>query len=218
MKATASVVLGLLLVLWTAPAHSVVVADYLGYGYETGGFLPSDAGDELVFTCVSTWVDPVTGADLTSVEVTIYVYGLISDGETVDGSGNTIVTYTGGKLEMYVDPSQNADWGTNPPNATTPTTFSDGILLFEGDFTSFVIGIQPDGSGVYEGSLDGLAGTMLDSGCADCGYTWGGAWTVEAGAQIPAGYDLQVDGKLDVLESVSSREESFGSLKADFHR
>ena len=218
MKATASVVLGLFLALVATPAHAVVVSDYVGYGFETGGFLPSDPGDELVFTAVSTWVDPVTGADLGNVEVTIYVYGLISDGQSVDGSGNTITTYTGGKLEMYLDPSQNADWGINPPNATSPTTFSDGNLLFEGDFLDFVVAIQPDGSGVYEGNLDGVAGIILQNLCSSCGYTWGGAWTADAGAQIPEGYDLQIDGKFDVLESVSQDESSWGSLKADYQR
>ena len=218
MRSLVSLTLALAVLVTGSTAGATVISDYVGYGYETGGFLPSDAGDELVLVAVSTAVDPVTGADLSTTEVTFYAYGLISTGQTVDGAGNTIVTYTGGTLEVRVDPAMNADFGINPPNATTPSTFQDGLLLFQGAFTSFVVAIQPDGTGVYEGNLDGIAGALLNSVCSDCGYTWGGAWTPDSGAQILDGYDLQIDGKLDVLEAVSNETASFGALKSNYQR
>ncbi len=218
MRSIATASLFAVVLVLASPAGAIVVGDYIGYGYETGGFLPSDAGDELVFTAVATAANPVTGADLGIQEMTFYAYGLISDGQTVDSSGNTTVNYTGGKLKVYLDGSQNADWGTNPPNTTSPSTFSDGALLFEGDFTNFVIVIQADGAGAYEGNLDGVAGTLLDSTCSECGYTWGGAWTTDAGAQTIDGYDLQIDGKFDLLEAVPTETDSWGAVKSTFQR
>ena len=218
MKLLATVVLVCTLALAPSTAEAIVLMDYLGYGYETGGFLPSDAGDELVLVTTATAVDPITGTDLSTHEVTFHAYGLVSQGEAVDGAGNTIVTYTGGTLEVYRDASLNAQFGTNPPNATSPTSFSDGDLLFQGTFNSFTIAIQPDGSGVYEGTLDGVAGLILSALCNDCAYTWGGAWTADAGAQIPTGYDLQIDGKLDVNLAVPTESSDWSTLKADYQQ
>ena len=161
MRSIATVVLVLTATILASPAGAVVIGDYVGYGYETGGFLPSDAGDELVFTAVATAVDPVTGADLGIQEMTFYAYGLVSDGQTVDTNGNTTVTYTGGKLEIYLDSVPRTP--TGEPTPRTPRRrrpSADGALLFEGDFTSFVIIIQADGSGAYEGNLDGVAGIV----------------------------------------------------------
>jgi hypothetical protein len=215
-KLFTSLVLTLAVALVPLEAHAIVLVDYLGYAFETGGFLPSEVGDELVFTCVATEVSPLTGTSLDLYEVTFYAYGLISSGSFVDGAGNTIVNYVGGTLEVRRDPSFNADWGVNPPNATSPSTFADGTLLFEGSFNSFTVAIQPDGSGVYEGYLDGVAGLILQNICSDCAYTWGGAWTADAGAQIIEGYDLQIDGKLDVLEAVPTENSDWGRVKSDY--
>lgn len=195
-------------------ASAVNVADYIGYAWEDGGFPTSDPGDVLEGVGIVNWIDPITGIDLSSTEVSWHIYDLVSGGEFVDGNGTTIVSYTGGMLDLYVDPSPDADWGTFPPNLTAPASFIDGGLLFSGSFSSFTLFVASDGSGAYEGYLDGVAGTLLGGPCSDCAYTWGGAFTPDAGAQIPDGYDLQIDGQLDVDSAVSTTQSSWGAVKS----
>lgn len=199
------------------PATAQIASiDYLGYGFETGGFLPSQAGDELVLTCVADNVDPLFGVDLGSTELTFHVYGLVSAGE-VDMGGYTMINYSGGTLDIYDDPAENAAWGVSPPNPTSPATFSDGTLFFRGNFTAFTLYMTAAGYGSFEGNLDGVAGTMIDGNCSGCIYTWGGTFTQDAGAQIPSGYDMQVDGVFEIDSAVSSEAASWGSVKALFN-
>ncbi len=101
-----------------------------------------------------------------------------------------------------------------PPNTVAPATFTDGAMAFRGTFTSLTFFFTPDGNGAYEGSLHGVGGQMIDEVCHDCAYTWGGAFTHDAGAQIPDGYDLQIDGALELDGSVSNDESTWGGVKA----
>jgi hypothetical protein len=145
--------------------------DYIGYAWETGGFLPSNAGDELVITGVSTGADPIFQIDFNVDELTFYMYGLISGGETDLGGGAILVNYIGGFLEIYRDPARNADWGVNPPSAVSPATFNDGVLAFRGAFTNLTFYYTADGNGAYEGALNGLGGEVIDDVCSNCAYT-----------------------------------------------
>jgi len=190
--------------------------DYLGFGYETGGILPSDPGDELVIEGVADNVSALFGVDLGSDELTFHVSGLVSTGQVVSG-GLTSIDYTGGTLEIYQDGAKNADWGINPPNPTAPSTFTDGSLFFSGDFTSFTLYFATGGYGSFAGNLDGTGGTMIDGSCTDCVYTWSGAFSPEAGAQIPDGYDLQFDGVFQIDSTVDDDVTSWGSVKALFN-
>ena len=208
-------VLAVVLLPATASAQMITIVDYYGYGWETGGFLPSDPGDVLEFSGVADFVNPLIDADLGTYEVTLYFYDLVSTGEFVDGgTGNTFVSYAGGTLEVYRDAAKNADWGVFPPNATSPSTFMDGTLLFQGSFTSFNMVLTPSGAGAYEGLLDGIAGLILSDFCDDCAYTWGGSFTQDTGAQIPDGYDLQLDGVLELDQAVPAEPTAWGALKA----
>lgn len=194
----------------------VYSVDYLGYGWEQGGPLKA-AGDELIITATSTYVHPAFGVDLGTEELTFYVSSLISNGPT-DFFGNTQINYTGGILEIYQDPLMNADWGVNPPNATSPGSFQEGSLFFAGAFTAFTMYFDPSGSyGSFEGTLDGVAGSIIDGVCSDCVYTWGGAFQTGSGAQIPEGYWIQVDGVFEIDAAVSSEAASWGSVKALFN-
>ena len=168
----------------------------------------------LSFTAITDAVDPSLGIDLNAIEVTFYAFDLVSTGEFTDGSGNTVIAYTGGTLEVYQDLSQDADWGVFPPNATSPSTFNNGTLLFRGPFNDFTIVLQPSGAGAYEGHLDGVAGLLLSVLCSDCGYTWGGAFTEDTGAQIPDGYDLQLDGSFEVDIPVTTETSNWSQVKS----
>lgn len=192
-------------------AGDFVLIDYLGFAWEDGGVLPSNSGDVLAFTAVASMIDPIFGVDLLSEEVTIYVYDLVSTGEFNTGS-SILIGYSGGSVEVYADPSKNHDWGVFPPNAQQ-STFTDGTLLFDGDFTSFTLQLTLDGqAGAFEGFIDGVGGTVANA-CTDCAFTFGGVFGRDI-AQTPDGYDLQVDGALEVCQDVSNTPDSFGSIKS----
>lgn len=188
--------------------------DYLGYGWETGGYPPSDPDDVLEFTCVADFIDPAFEIDLSGLELTFHIHGLVSTGEVDLGGGNTMVSFTGGQLDIYMDNNMDADWGTFPPNTVSPATFTNGILFFSGPFTSYNMYIGSTGSGSYEGTLDGVAGWVLNNICSDCAYTWGGVFDGSTGAQIPDGYDLQMDGVFEIDGSVAGETQTWSDVKA----
>jgi hypothetical protein len=187
--------------------------DYTGFAWETNGGLKA-VGDEFHFVGAANHLDAIFGIDLTVDELTFHVYGLLSTGDIDVGGGVIMVTYTGGFMEIYQDSSQNADWGINPPNPTVPATFADGDLFFSGAFTDMTMFFTPDGGGSFAGNLNGLSGSAIDASCTGCVYTWGGAFSVDAGAQIPEGYAYQVVGALEIDEAVTVDESSWGSVKA----
>ena len=93
----------------------------------------------------------------------------------------------------------------------------DGTLYFQGSFNSLTVFLNPGGDGAYEGSLDGIGGEMIDSVCTECVFTWGGTFVGAAGAQIPDGYDLQVDGVFQIEQAVPNEGTTWGSVKALFN-
>lgn len=199
----------------TAAQAQTALVDYVGFGYEVGPLTQdintSDPGDELVVLTTVSTIDPVFGV-APGAEVTIVLSGLISTG-SIDIGGTTVIGYILGTLSMYEDPSNDADWGTNPPNGTAPSSFTNGDLLFQGAFTNFTLFITGDGIGAFEGSLDATGGSALANVCADCAYSFAGVFTTAAGAQIPDGYAVQVDGTLEVDSSVDNQTTSFGAVK-----
>ncbi len=159
-------------------------------------------------------MDAIFGYDLDLGEVTFHAYDLISTGEVDIGGGVMMTNYSGGFLDLYWDPGEDADWGVNPPNATVPSTFNNGLLLFRGSFIYMTMFMDPAGNGAYEGAFDGLLGEFLDDVCSDCAYTWGGAFTRTAGAQIPEGYDLQIDGVFELDGAVGNENSTWGDVKS----
>jgi hypothetical protein len=207
----------LLTALLAAPAlaqTSTPSLDYLGFGWESGGLPPSNPGDVLEITGTVGQLDPIFGIDLGSTELSFRISGLVSTGEVPLGGGITLISYVGGTLEMYLDSTPDADWGVLPPNAVSPSTFTDGTLYFSGSFTDFSLFRTAAGDGSYEGHLDGLGGDMIGAVCSNCAYTWGGAFTSAAGAQLPDGYDLQIDGVLEIDGAVSNENKTWGDVKS----
>ncbi len=212
LKVLAALVAG---ALAASPALAqTAIVDYVGYGWESGGVPPSNVGDALQIAAVADVIDPMFGVNLASEEATIFIYGLTSAGEFTDvNTGWTIISYNGGTLELYSDPARNRDWGTFPPNGSVPSTFTDGTLLFRGAFTSFTLIFTGPGAGTYEGNLDGVGGSAVQL-CSGCAYTFGGAFTRGTGAQVLEGYDLQIDGTLEVNRAVPRETTGWGALKA----
>lgn len=189
-------------------------ADYVGYAWETGGLVLSQPGDQLAIATVVTQIDALFGVDLSSQEGTLYIDGLTSLGSTLDEpTGATVISYSGGTITVYADGVRNSDWGINPANATVPSTFTDGSLIFSGVFTSFTVRMLASGLGIFEGQIDGTGGSALGGPCSNCAYTFSGTFSEPTGANIPLGYDVQVDGILTVESAIATETINWGSLK-----
>ena len=188
--------------------------DYMGYAWETGGFPDSIAGDDFIMTGVANAADDIFMVDFGAVELTFHMYGLVSNGSVDIGGGNTMVTYSGGFLDIYEDSSKNAAYGENPTNLTSPSTFMDGDLFFSGSFNNFTLFVTSLGGGSYEGTLDGIGGSVIDGACSGCSYTWGGAFLTSAGATLPTGYDLLMDGVFEIEAAVLTQDSTWDAVKA----
>jgi hypothetical protein len=196
-----------------APARAAEV-DYVGYAWETGGLASSQPGDQLAIATVVTQIDALFGVDLSSQEGTLYIDGLTSLGSTLDEpTGATVISYSGGTITVHADGVRNSDWGVNPANATVPSTFTDGSLIFSGVFTSFTVRMLASGLGIFEGQIDGTGGSALGGPCANCAYTFSGTFSEPTGANIPLGYDVQCDGILTVESAIATETINWGSLK-----
>jgi hypothetical protein len=193
------------------------IIDYQGYAWETGGFLPSNPGDILNFVGVTDNVDAIFGVDLNTEELTIWVTDLVSTGQVAVGGGAYATNYVGGTIQVWADPAMNHDYGTFPPNGTAPSTFVDGTLLLGGTFDYFFLGYDSStGSGAYEGSVTWTAGSALSTimGIQNDGFTFGGVLNdAAASGSVPDGYDLQVDGVIEVNVVIAVKEKTWSGVK-----
>jgi hypothetical protein len=117
-------------------------------------------------------------------------------GEVIVGT-TRVVTYGGGALTIYVDflPS-NHDYGVNPPNATSPSTFTDGFSTYlDGFFTDFTLTFT--GGDVFP-LLTDPDGWTFGSNIAGFG---------------PTGYDLELNGDVYLQGPVSVEPNSWGQIK-----
>ena len=205
----------------SAQAQNALI-DYQGYAWETGGFPPSNPGDVLSIVGVVDDLDSRFGINLLVEEVTLSVANLASTGQVDIGGGVLSIAYNNGSIDLYRDPSQDHDYGINPPNATAPSTFTNGSLFLGGTFTSFFLFFDPGtGSGAYEGNVVFTSGSGLATlnQLNANGYTFGGVLNTNAsGGNVPQGYDLQVDGTIEVEVQVGVEDKAWGSIKDMYRR
>lgn len=199
-----------------AGAENALV-DYQGFAWEDGHFPVSQPGDIFNLVGVVDQLDARFGIDLGSEEVTVWVTDLVSTGQVDMGGGYFSVAFTGGSLQVWRDPARNHDYGVTPPNATAPSTFVDGGLLLGGTLSDFFLFFDiTTHTGAFEANLQLTSGSGLASlGMpATTGYTFAGVLDPEAsGNNVPRGYDLQVDGTLEVRVIVGTNPSSWGAVK-----
>ena len=221
MRKTYLLTVAMALLANTAVAQNAII-DYQGYAWETGGVPPSNAGDVLSVVGVVDAIDVRFGVNFGLEEVTLYASNLVSGGQVDLGGGVLSISYNGGNLDLYRDPARNHDYGVNPVNATAPSTFVDGTLFLGGTFSSFFLFFDTSsGSGAYEGNVVFNAGSGLATlnQIQANGYTFGGVLsTTAAGGNVPAGYDLQVDGTIEVEVIVGVETKSWGAVKSLYKR
>jgi hypothetical protein len=210
-KVTVWMALFFVAVAGTAFAQTSQILHVSGQTWETGGFPPSNPGDGMNMVGVLNDIDYPLVWDTANYSYTMHVRQLTAIGE-VNVGGSRLASYTGGLFSIYVDwlPS-NHNYGVNPPNATSPGTFSDGISTYlDGYFTGFSLSFNDvTQSGSFSGTLNFTGGDVFPLLNATTGWTFG----ANLAGVSPTGYDLQVNGDV-YLTVVGVEQETWGGIKA----
>ncbi len=204
-----------------APVHATTL-DYQGYAFKSGVSLPFVAGDSLRIPVVVDQASAALGVDFAAEEMTGYITGLVADAPQDGGEGVLLVTFSGGRIDFYRDPSRDHDFSAGPPNATVPSTFTNGTLCLGGPLTSFALFFDSETTtGAYEGTVTFDEGSCLETLHASRaeGFTFGGVVSREApGQSLPDGYAMSVDGFLQA-QKVAAPDcpvQCFGIESASF--
>lgn len=170
------------------------------------------------------------------MEYTYWMTNLVSQG-TVITPGSFANTYrtiyvssgAGPNIQLYTSPV-NASFGTNPPNATVPSTFNDGSLVLSGSFQQLTVtfirrnsdqmvlsgnadtGTPSVANGVFNG---GSALPLVSTNGQPCPFRVTGGWLAKAGS-FPAGFSAHFDGKIDIDCPTPALESTWGRIKGQY--
>jgi hypothetical protein len=132
---------------------------------------------------------------------------------------NIFHTYSAGKLDLWEDPiatGTHREYGINPANATSPSTFQDGVNVLGGDFTgNLTIYIDMmTGSGSVSGNLNFTRGTQLGNiplNQREMALTIAGVMFMPP--MGPEGYFWQIDGQVFLPEATPVEKTTWGRIK-----
>ena len=161
-------------------------------------------------------------------EYTYYLIGGTTTGTTVTAGPTLSVyrtVYDVGKIYIFEGSPRNADFGTNPPNATVPATFIDGSLFLLGVIPHITVTVtRVNATGAYvNGSLDsgdpanglwtgGSALPLVSAGGNPCPFRLTGGWDMRP-ADVLTGYVSQYDGKIDLNCPTPAQPSTWGKIK-----
>ncbi len=200
-------------ILAVAAFANVYLLDFTGYDYwqpsgcyNAVGFVPAVNPDYLSF-------------DYSTNQYTFSLQNMCAASiDTV--SGYIVYSFSSGTFDVYCDSLAGgtaADYGTNPPNATAPSTFEDGECVLGGDITSFSIVYDPStGTGDLDGMMSLNRGTQLSSIPPDQRTGWTLAAVRDDTPELPAGYRWQITGRVSINEPVPTRPTTWGHLKQHY--
>ena len=136
-----------------------------------------------------------------------------------DGTNLVVNFNPAARIRFYEDPSHDYAYGTNPPNATSPSTFIDGSLILGAQLDNLVLVYSYDATFGNTGTFYGTA--TLDEG-ADLVVvppTRRAGWVLsgtigQPNPSVPAGYVNQVEGELQIPDVTPTAQKTWGSIKA----
>jgi hypothetical protein len=156
---------------------------------------------------------PMT-VDFSTNEYTFYFQSTIQSISV--GPVTTTISYADASFAIYEDPSKNGDYGVNPPNGTSPSTFQDGTPILTGTLSNVT-------------RIDYNLGFPEPTIVADCTFTGGtklseliqgNNWTLHGGissnplAGIPTGYQQSWSLKIVFSGPLPVEEYTWGGIKA----
>jgi hypothetical protein len=128
----------------------------------------------------------------------------------------------GTRFDAFCDPIAGgtaADYGSNPPNLTSPSTFVDGTNVIGGDFQNpglfFVVDINTR-NGNVQAFVDLNRGTQLGNipvSSRTMALSLAGVREDGAQVQLPDGYFWQIDGEIYIESPTPTEVVSWGKLK-----
>ncbi len=185
-----------------------------GEGYHVVGFVTSFGPD------LEYYVDPV------NFEYTVYTQNLVVVASTYYGTLLVVDFGNGGRGRYYSDPisgGTHGQYGTLPPNATSPSTFIDGSVRLGGVINSFNLTYDFDPSinaGQFSGTMnldEGPDLVYVQPPPRRNGWTFGGLAGRPNGT-IPPGYDNAVQGECRLPASTPTAHTTWGAMKALYRR
>jgi len=212
----------LLAALPGAAGAQSLLFDYLGFDYESPNPIPSTFGEPgsgyVGLGTVPGLFAPLVG-NVVANEYTYVMSGLTPIAVTPAGS-YLIIDYSPGTLSIYEDSRSSgtpADYGTNPPSALAPASFTDGALFMQGALTGFQFVLNTaNGTGSFESHLDVTGGAQLGNFPINQRSGWQFAGSSGNALNIPAGYAHQIDGQAFLDPPLPTRNVSWGKLKATY--
>jgi hypothetical protein len=175
-------------------AGSVIMNDN-GFLYVSGGFPIGSSGDQLAAVGFVSSTVPQLNVDLSQNELTWSLSGLVLADQFTYGT--TVYTnYSGGIIKLSLDPMMNGDYGTDPPNATSPGTFEDGEQFLIG---TIVMTRMTYNTAKQNGVLQALVNFTNGTALPDLPQPNGNIVEFTFGPNdpnIPNGYVLQAIGKI----------------------
>ena len=233
MKRSASLLLFTLVLALAAPAHAdQFLLGFTGFDYHLASPASThylDVGDGWRSVGFVTSVDPgLLGSyvDFSVNEYTYYMFNLTVQTTFVLGTFlEADFDNTSGRTRYYEDPisgGTHGTYGTNPPNATSPSTFSDGTVALGGKTYNFVITYDSGlGQGDFSGNMDLDEGVDLiyipssqRNGWILGGLSGAHSLSGPPNPNIPAGYDHQVSGECRRPEVTPTTHRTWGAIKA----
>lgn len=218
------VLLAMCVALAMAPAAHAqsLLFDYVGFDYEfpnpnPGAFGEPGSGYVGLGTVPSLFGPLVTNTSAN--EYTYVMQGFTPTGITPIGPYDRI-DYTSGVITIYEDSRYTgtfADYGTNPPSALAPGTFTDGTPILIGTLTNFQFVVNTtNGTGSFEAVFTITGGTQLGNFPLSQRAGWTFAGSSGNALNIPAGYAHQIDGQTFLNSPSPTRRTSWGRLKAGY--
>jgi hypothetical protein len=210
-----------LAVVPAARAQSLLF-DYVGFDYESPNpnlatFGEPGSGYVGIGTLPFLFAPLVTNT--AANEYTYVMQGLTSTNVTPVGSFD-IISYSAGTITLYEDAhagGTTADYGVDPPNATAPTSFTDGTPILVGTLTNFQFVLdRTNGTGSFEAVFNVTGGTQLANFPVNQRVGWTFSGSTGNALNIPHGYAHQCDGQTFLNAPVAARKVSWGHLKAGY--
>jgi hypothetical protein len=123
--------------------------------------------------------------------------------------------YSDAEIIIYEDPAKNANYGVNPPNATSPSTFRNGTIALRGALSNMVRSDDP--FGFFDPTL--IADCTFVDGTKFHELTQGPGWTMHGGLVLndpttPTGYKHAWIMKTFFTGPLSTKESTWSGIKA----
>ena len=188
-----------------------------------------DVGDQYFQVGFVTSVDPTllgSYVDFSTNEYTYYMFGLtvnvsFQSGTFIEGDFSNV----GGRTRYFEDPiagGTHGTYGTNPPNATAPSSFDDGLIALGGHTYNFVVTYDSGlGQGDFSGNMDLDEGTDLVyipvsqvNGWILGGLSGSHSLSGPPNPSIPQGYDHQATGQCRRPSVTPTTHKTWGAIKS----